>query len=68
HPRYVRLHSGYAWAFPKTLVVLGVKDRARWQYWKLLLWSLFRRPGLFPMAVTFAIYGFHFRKVFHASL
>ena len=68
HPRYVRLHSGYAWAFPKTLVVLGVKDRARWQYWKLLLWSLFRRPGLFPMAVTFAIYGFHFRKVFQASL
>ena len=68
HPRYVRLHSGYAWAFPKTLVVLGVKDQARWQYWKLLLWSLFRRPGLFPMAVTFAIYGFHFRKVFQASL
>ena len=68
HPRYVRLHSGYAWAFPKTLVVLGIKDRARWQYWKLLLWSLFRRPGCLPMAVTFAIYGFHFRKVFHASL
>ena len=68
HPRYVRLHSGYAWAFPKSLVVLGVKDRARWQYWKLLLWSLFRRPRLFPMAVTFAIYGFHFRKVFRASL
>lgn len=68
HPRYVRLHSGYAWAFPKSLVVLGVKDRARWQYWKILLWSLFRRPSLFPMAVTFAIYGFHFRKVFQASL
>ncbi|MCF8033890.1 MAG: B12-binding domain-containing radical SAM protein [Desulfarculaceae bacterium] len=68
HPRYVRLHSGYAWAFPKSLVVLGVKDRARWQYWKLLLWSLFRRPGRFPMAVTFAIYGYHFRKVFQASL
>jgi hypothetical protein len=49
-------------------VVLGVKDRARWQYWKILLWSLFRRPSLFPMAVTFAIYGFHFRKVFQASL
>ena len=22
----------------------------------------------FPMAVTFTIHGFHFRKVFHASL
>ena len=68
HVRYVRLHSGYAWAFPKTLVVLGVKDQARWQYWKLLLWSLFRRPGLFPMAVTFSIYGYHFRRVFNSCL
>ncbi|MCB2225692.1 MAG: B12-binding domain-containing radical SAM protein [Desulfarculaceae bacterium] len=68
HTGYVRLHSGYAWAFPKTLLVLGVKDSARWQYWKLLLWSLFRRPGRFPMAVTFAIYGYHFRKVFHSCL
>jgi len=68
HPRYLRLHSGYAWAFPKTMILLGVKDRARVQYWKLLFWSLFRRPQLFPMAMTFAIYGFHFRKVFQTSL
>ena len=63
HPAYIRLHSGYALAFPRSMVVLGIKDRARWQYWKLLMWSLFRRPGLFPMAVSFAIYGYHFRKV-----
>jgi len=68
HIGYLRLHSGYVLAFPKTMLVLGVKDRARFQYWKLLFWSLFRRPKLFPMAVTFAIYGFHFRKVFQASL
>lgn len=68
HPRQVRLHSGYAWAFPKSLVLLGVKDRARWQYWKLLLWSLFRRPRVLPMAITYAIYGFHFRKVFLARV
>ena len=68
HIGYLRLHSGYVLALPKTMLVLGVKDRARFQYWKLLFWSLFRRPKLFPMAVTFAIYGFHFRKVFQASL
>jgi len=68
HAGHLRLHSGYAWAFPKTLLLLGVKDRARWQYWKLLFWSLFRRPALLPMAVTFSIYGFHFRKVFHSCL
>jgi len=68
HLRYLRLHAGYALAFPKTMLVLGVKDRARFQYWKLLFWSLFRRPQLVPMAITFAIYGFHFRKVFRANL
>ncbi len=68
HPRYLRLHFGYAGAFFKSLLLLGVKDRARVQYWKLLFWSLFRRPQLFPMAMTFAIYGFHFRKVFQISL
>lgn len=66
HIRYVSLHRGYAWAFFKSLVLLGVKDGARVQYWKLFFWSLFRRPRLFPMAITFSIYGFHFRKVFMA--
>ncbi|MBU4575914.1 MAG: DUF4070 domain-containing protein, partial [Proteobacteria bacterium] len=66
HTGYVRLHSGYAGAFFKTLVLLGVKDRARMQYWQMFFWSLFRRPRLFPMAITFTIYGFHFRKVFMA--
>lgn len=68
HAAYLRLHAGYAWAFPKTVFLLGVKDRARFHYWKLLFWSLFRRPRSFPMAVTFAIYGFHFRKVFQSCL
>jgi len=31
--------------------------------WGLLLWTLFRRPRLFPLAITLAIYGFHFRQV-----
>ena len=68
HAGYLRLHFGYAGAFFKSLLLLGIKDRARVHYWKLLFWSLFRRPQLFPMAMTFAIYGFHFRKVFQASL
>jgi hypothetical protein len=32
-------------------------------YWKLLFWSLFRRPRLMPLAIGLAICGFHFRKV-----
>ncbi len=30
-------------------------------------WSLFRRPALFSTAITYAIYGFHFRKIFERS-
>ncbi len=50
-------------AFWRSLVDLGIKGKERWEYWKLFFWTLFRRPKLFPLAITFAIYGFHFRKV-----
>jgi radical SAM superfamily enzyme YgiQ (UPF0313 family) len=68
HAGSLRRQPGYAWAFCKSLLLLGIKDRARLHYWQLFFWSLFRRPLLFPMAMTFAIYGFHFRKVFRSSL
>jgi radical SAM superfamily enzyme YgiQ (UPF0313 family) len=50
-------------AFFRSILHLGILGKERFQYWKLLLWTLFRRPRLFPEAVTFAIYGYHFRKV-----
>jgi radical SAM superfamily enzyme YgiQ (UPF0313 family) len=50
-------------AFFRSIYRLGIIDKARVHYWKLLLWTLFRRPALFPLAVTFAIYGHHFRQV-----
>ncbi len=51
-------------AFAKSLVVLGVIAKERVYFWRLLVWSLFRRPRLFPLAVSLSIFGFHFRKVF----
>jgi radical SAM superfamily enzyme YgiQ (UPF0313 family) len=64
HFRYVRYNFHYLDAPFKALVLLGIKDNARRYYWKLLLWSLLRRPRLLPMAMMFHVYGFHFRKVF----
>ncbi len=64
HFGYLRYHFGYLGAFLKSIWILGIKDRARIYYWRLFFWSLFRQPQLFPSAITFAIYGFHFRKVF----
>jgi len=50
-------------AFFRSIVRLGILGKERFHYWKLLLWTLFRRPRLLSEAVTFAIYGYHFRKV-----
>jgi len=43
---------------------LGILGQERLHYWKLIFWTQFRRPKLFNEAVTLAIYGYHFRKIF----
>ncbi len=48
----------------RSIVRLGIIEEERVYYWRLFFWSLFTRPQLFPMAITFSIYGFHFRKIF----
>ena len=50
-------------AFLKSLWVLGVLEKGKRYYWKLLFFALFRHPQKFALAVTLAIYGFHFRRV-----
>jgi len=64
HFRYLRWYFPYLGAPFKALMILGIKDRARIYYWKLFFWSLFRRPLLLPLAITYSIYGFHFRIIF----
>ncbi len=59
-----KMDAAYIMAFFKSIVRLGIIGRERRYYWKVLFWSLFRRPKLFPAAVRFSIYGFHFRKVY----
>jgi radical SAM superfamily enzyme YgiQ (UPF0313 family) len=50
-------------ALLKSIWILGIKEKERVYYWKLVFWSLFRKPKLFPLAIELAIWGFHFRKV-----
>ncbi len=47
----------------KSMWVLGVLDRGKRYYWKLFMFGLFRQPEKFPLAITMAIYGYHFRQV-----
>ena len=53
----------YILAFFRSIYRLGIVDEARLYYWKLLFWTIFHRPVHLPMAITLAIYGFHFRKI-----
>jgi radical SAM superfamily enzyme YgiQ (UPF0313 family) len=48
----------------KSVFYLGIVKRHRMYYWNLIFWSLFNKPRLFPLAITYSIYGYHFRKVF----
>lgn len=67
HLGALRWRLPYLGAPFKTFVLLGIKDKARVYYWKLFFWSLFRRPQLLPLALTYSIYGFHFRKIFQLN-
>jgi hypothetical protein len=66
--RESRLRLSYLRALSKSMLLLGVIGKERVYYWKLFFWSLFRRPRHFSMAITLAIYGFHFRRVFQQYL
>jgi hypothetical protein len=57
------LQHGYVGALLKSILYLGVLGKERYYYWMLLLWTIFNKPRLLPLAVTYAIYGFHFRKI-----
>ncbi|MBI5652320.1 MAG: DUF4070 domain-containing protein [Chloroflexi bacterium] len=58
-----QLERQYILALARSIYQLGIRGVERAHYWRLFFWTLFRRPKLFPLAITLAIYGFHFRQV-----
>jgi radical SAM superfamily enzyme YgiQ (UPF0313 family) len=59
-----QFHLYYLTGFLKSIWHLGIVGKERTYYWKLFFWSLFRHPQLLPMVITYAVYGFHFRKIY----
>jgi radical SAM superfamily enzyme YgiQ (UPF0313 family) len=57
------LQFWHIWAFIRSVWFLGITDRGRWPYWRFFVSTLLRRPRSFPISMTFAIHGFHFRTV-----
>jgi radical SAM superfamily enzyme YgiQ (UPF0313 family) len=65
HPPKIefQLNMQYVLAFGRSIYQLGIRGAERVQYWRLVFWTLFHHPRLFPLAITLAVMGFHFRQV-----
>ena len=59
----VKLHLEEIAAFFSSIWRLGFLGEERREYWKLFFWTLGNYPKKFGLAITFAIYGYHFRKI-----
>ena len=64
-PPRIRMHlePSHILALVRSVYQLGLVGQKRRCYWKLMLWTQFRRPRLMSAAVVLSIYGYHFRKV-----
>ncbi len=64
HGKQMKIEFFHVGAFFKSVVIIGILNRGRGEYWKLMIWTLFRRPALIVDALTFAVYGYHFRTIY----
>jgi radical SAM superfamily enzyme YgiQ (UPF0313 family) len=51
----------------KSVFIIGFFSKGRIEYWKLIFWTLIKQPGLMIDAITFTVFGYHYRKVFSIS-
>ncbi|MDY0212692.1 MAG: B12-binding domain-containing radical SAM protein [Desulfuromonadaceae bacterium] len=65
HPPKIKsaMGLGYKIALFHAIYRIGILGKERIYFWRVMLWTLFKRPRLFPQAVTLAIYGYHFRII-----
>jgi hypothetical protein len=58
-----RIRMSQLLALARSMVLLGIIGRERFEYWNMLIWTLFNRRKALFTAVTLSIYGYHFREV-----
>ncbi|HJZ39886.1 MAG TPA: B12-binding domain-containing radical SAM protein [Bacteroidales bacterium] len=59
-----RINPSILGAFFKSVLILGILNKGRSEYWKLLIWALFNRPGSLVDAITYTVYGYHYQMVY----
>jgi len=57
------LHLRDVRALIRSMWVLGVLERDRWHYWRFFFSTLLKNPRSFPISMSFAVNGFHFRAI-----
>ena len=62
--RAERFQLVYIKALLQAMFYLGILEKGRRHYWKLLFKTTFRYPRFLPNAVIFSVNGFHYRKIF----
>jgi len=66
--RVGRLQPGDIASLMRSVYALGIRGQGRRQYWRLFWETLLRRPRMFSLAMTYAVYGHHFRRVYRHHL
>jgi len=58
-----QIKLAYVAGFFNSIWALGVVDRGRKYFWRLMLKVIVKRPKSLPLSIILSAYGFHFRKV-----
>jgi radical SAM superfamily enzyme YgiQ (UPF0313 family) len=58
-----QLRFSHIFSFIKTIWFLGITNKGRRYFWRLLISTLLRRPRHFALSIGLSVSGFHFRKV-----
>ena len=59
----MRIEMRHLTAFARACWHLGVVGRERFEYWKLIAWTLAKKPAALSEAITIAVRGRHYRKM-----
>ena len=59
----LNIQSHHVKAFFKSLWVLGIKEKGKRYFWKLIIATLLKYPRSFHLSIGLSIFGYHFRKV-----
>lgn len=63
-PHLQAVSSRRIMALVKSIVLIGLFNRGLVYFWKLIFWCIVHKPEMFSLAITYSIYGYHFRRVF----